>query len=128
MLVGSFSPFATTKAQRESTGDARPSIEERYRNRDDYVNRVRVAAQDLVARGFLLADDAAVIIQSAAFEQLVRAHPREFRVALTPLDPRGARPASRQTTAIDAADCPRDKHRNATSARLMTGIGGTAGL
>src|SRR5262249_11462095 len=54
MLVGSFSPFATTKAQRESTGDARPSIEERYRNRDDYVNRVRVAAQDLVALGFLL--------------------------------------------------------------------------
>ena len=70
MLVGSFSPFATTKAQRESTGDARPSIEERYRNRDDYVNRVRVAAQDLVARGFLLSDDAAVIIQSAASSNL----------------------------------------------------------
>jgi len=70
MLVGSFSPFATTKAQRGSTGDARPSIEERYRNRDDYVNRVRVAAQDLVARGFLLSDDAAVIIQSAASSNL----------------------------------------------------------
>src|SRR5262245_42164217 len=70
MLVGSFSPFATTKAQRESMGDARPSIEERYRNRDDYVNQVRVAAQDLVARGFLLSDDAAVIIQSAASSNL----------------------------------------------------------
>ena len=69
MLVGSFSPFATTKA-RESTDDARPSMEERYRNRDDYVNRVRVAAQDLVARGFLLSDDAAVIIQSAASSKL----------------------------------------------------------
>src|SRR5215469_4094325 len=70
MLVGSFSPFVATKAERESTGDARPSIEERYRNRDDYVNRVRVAAQDLVARGFLLSDDAAVIIQSAASSNL----------------------------------------------------------
>jgi hypothetical protein len=66
MLVGSFSPFAVTKAERERTGDARPSIEERYHSRDDYVNRVRVAAQDLVARGFLLSEDAAVIIQEAA--------------------------------------------------------------
>jgi hypothetical protein len=38
--------------------------------RDDYVNRVRAAAQDLVARGFLLSDDAAVIIQSAASSNL----------------------------------------------------------
>jgi len=69
-LVGSFSAFAATKAQRESAGDARPSIEERYRSRDDYVNRVRLAAQDLVTRGFLLAEDAAVIIQAAASSNL----------------------------------------------------------
>lgn len=66
MLVGSFSPFAATKAERERAGDTRPSLEERYHSRDDYVNRVRVAAQDLVARGFLLSDDAAVIVQEAA--------------------------------------------------------------
>jgi hypothetical protein len=70
MLVGSFSAFAATKAQRERTGDPRPSIEERYRNRDDYVNRVRVAAQDLTAHGLLLPDDAAVIIASAASSSL----------------------------------------------------------
>jgi hypothetical protein len=69
-LVGSFSPFATTKAERERTGDARLSIEERYHSRDDYVNRVRVAAQDLVTRGFLLPDDAAVIVQQAAASSL----------------------------------------------------------
>lgn len=69
-LVGSFSPFATTKAERERTGDARLSIEERYHSRDDYVNRVRVAAQHLVTRGFLLPDDAAVIIQQAAASNL----------------------------------------------------------
>ena len=70
MLVGSFLPFATTKAERERTGDARPSIEERYRSRDDYVNRVRVASQKLVARGLLLSEDAAIIIQEAASSKL----------------------------------------------------------
>ena len=70
MLVGSFSAFAATKEQRERAGDTRPSIEERYRSRDDYVNRVRVAAQDLLARGFLLSEDAAVILQAAASSNL----------------------------------------------------------
>ena len=70
MLVGSFSPFAATKAERERTGDARPSIEERYHGRDDYVNRIRIAAQDLMARGFMLPEDAAVIIQEAASSNL----------------------------------------------------------
>jgi hypothetical protein len=70
MLVGSFTPFAATKAERERAGDPRPSIEERYRSRDDYVNRVRIAAQELVARGFLLSEDAAVIVQEAASSNL----------------------------------------------------------
>ena len=70
MLVGSFSPFVATKAERERTGDTRPSIGERYRSRDDYVNRVRVAAQDVMARGFLLPEDAAVIVQEAASSKL----------------------------------------------------------
>ena len=69
-LVGSFSPFAVTKAERERNGDARPSIEERYKGRDDYVNRIRVAAQDLITRGFMLPEDAAVITQEAASSKL----------------------------------------------------------
>ena len=48
MLIGTFSPFAATKAERERNGDARLSIEERYHGRDDYVSRIRIAAQDLV--------------------------------------------------------------------------------
>jgi alpha/beta hydrolase family protein len=70
MLVGSFSPFPATKAERERTGDSRVSIEERYQSRDDYVNKVRIAAQELMARGFLLSDDAAVIAQEAASSNL----------------------------------------------------------
>jgi len=70
-LVGSFSPFAATKAERERAGDARLSIEERYHGRDDYVNRVRIAAQDLVSRGFMLPEDAAVSVQQAASGNLL---------------------------------------------------------
>ncbi|MEI6839019.1 MAG: hypothetical protein WCK56_14600, partial [Alcaligenaceae bacterium] len=36
------------------------------RNRDDYVNRIRGAALGLIESGFLLRDDAAVIVQAAA--------------------------------------------------------------
>lgn len=70
MLIGSFQPFAVTREERERMGDARLSIEERYHGRDDYVNRVRVASQDFIARGFLLPEDAAVIIQEAASSTL----------------------------------------------------------
>ena len=81
MLVGSYTPFAATKAQREANSDARPSIAERYRNRDDYVNRIRIAAYDLIESGFLLPEDAAIIIQAAAAHpgfgaQLVNPAPR----------------------------------------------------
>jgi hypothetical protein len=69
-LVGSFSPFAATRAERERANDARPSIEERYHGRDDYVNRIRIASRALVARGFLLSEDAAVIVQEAASSNL----------------------------------------------------------
>jgi hypothetical protein len=70
MLVGSFLPFAATKAERERGGDTRPSLEERYHGRDDYVNQIRIAARDLMAQGFLLSDDAAVIVQEAASTRL----------------------------------------------------------
>jgi hypothetical protein len=49
---------------------ARGAPAARYRSRDNYVNRVRVAAQDLLARGFLLPEDAAVILQAAASSNL----------------------------------------------------------
>jgi hypothetical protein len=68
-LAGAFLPFAATKEAREKTNDPRPSIAERYAGRDDYVNRVRVATRRLETEGFLLPDDAAVIIAAAAASQ-----------------------------------------------------------
>ena len=64
-LLGSFIPFAKTKAQRRKTGDPRLSLEERYRNRADYVQRVSRAARILVEQRYLLPEDAEGIIAEA---------------------------------------------------------------
>jgi hypothetical protein len=57
--IGSYIPFARTRAEREKANDPRPSIEERYRNRDEYVGKFAAAALDLVARGYMLPEDVA---------------------------------------------------------------------
>ncbi|HZL92317.1 MAG TPA: alpha/beta hydrolase domain-containing protein [Vicinamibacterales bacterium] len=64
-LVGSFQPFAKTRAEREQSGDSRPSIEERYTNRQDYLQRVRRAATDLVRERFVLDSDVEALVQQA---------------------------------------------------------------
>ena len=64
--IGSYIPFAKTKADRDRAGDPRPSIEERYRNRDEYVGRFASAALELVERGYLLSEDVADLLQHAA--------------------------------------------------------------
>jgi hypothetical protein len=66
MLLGGYIPFAKTKAARDAVNDSRSSLAELYRNRDDYVNRIRVAARELEQAGFLLPEDGAIIIQAAA--------------------------------------------------------------
>ncbi len=55
--VGSTVPFAADRAGREAAGDPRPSIAERYVDREDYVTRVRSAAWALVAERHLLEED-----------------------------------------------------------------------
>ena len=57
-LLGSFIPFAKTKSQRKQTGDPRLSIEERYKDRADYVEQISRAARALVEARYLLAEDA----------------------------------------------------------------------
>ena len=41
---GQWIPFKTTKAERHAAGDPRKSLEERYKNHDDYVKAVAKAA------------------------------------------------------------------------------------
>jgi hypothetical protein len=62
-LLGSYVPFALTKAEREARRDPRPSIAERYRNREDYIAKLRAAAEDLVTRRYLLAEDVDNVVQ-----------------------------------------------------------------
>ena len=64
--LGSTIPFRATKAQREASGDPRPSIEERYSSKEDYLGRVRRAAQGLVDEGYLLAEDLQFVIGQAS--------------------------------------------------------------
>ena len=54
---GSFVPFARTEAERRAAGDSRPSLQERYPSREDYINQLRRAADQQVAAGFLLEED-----------------------------------------------------------------------
>jgi hypothetical protein len=56
-LAGWTLPFHQNKDEREAAGDPRRSIEERYESRDDYVERVRQAAEELVSEGYLLEED-----------------------------------------------------------------------
>jgi hypothetical protein len=65
-LLGSILPFPRTKSDREAIGDPRLSIEERYQGKRDYLNKVRVAADELVKERFLLNEDIEHCIQMAA--------------------------------------------------------------
>ena len=57
MFAGATIPFARTRAERETSGDPRPSIAERYASREAYLDRVREAARALARDGYLLEDD-----------------------------------------------------------------------
>ncbi len=62
---GSLIPFARTRHERGAAGDPRPSLEERYASRDDYVAKVEAAAEALVAERLLLPADAARYVTAA---------------------------------------------------------------
>jgi hypothetical protein len=64
--IGSYIPFAHTKSDRDDKNDPRPSIAERYRDRDEYVGKCAAAALDLVGRGYVLAEDVADLLKHAA--------------------------------------------------------------
>ncbi len=64
-MTGSFIPFARTKAEREKTRDPRLSIEERYASREEYLSKVKVAAEDLVRQRFLLDSDVTRVTEAA---------------------------------------------------------------
>ncbi len=67
-LSGSFIPFAKTRAERLATNDPRPSLEERYPDKETYVAAFEKAADDLVRKRLLLKDDAEALVAKAKAE------------------------------------------------------------
>jgi hypothetical protein len=65
-LTGSFVPFARNRPERQRNGDSRSSIEERYKNKEDYLARITSTASDLAMQGYLLKEDIPRIVQQAA--------------------------------------------------------------
>ena len=55
-------------ADRESSGDPRRSISERYDSRDSYLQQVENAAQTLVDEGYLLAEDLPKVVDRAGLK------------------------------------------------------------
>jgi Alpha/beta hydrolase domain len=64
-MQGSYIPLARGSTDRERTSDPRRSIQERYRDKDEYLGRVSKAAQELVDQRFLLAEDLSMILANA---------------------------------------------------------------
>jgi hypothetical protein len=64
--IGSYLPLPKTKVDRERTKDGRPSIEERYASKEDYLGRISLAALALVDDRLLLPEDVADIVRRAA--------------------------------------------------------------
>ena len=73
MLAGAYVAFPFAQADADAAHDPHRPVLERYKTRNDYVNRIRIAARELERDGFLLPDDATIIIQSAAENPLWRA-------------------------------------------------------
>ena len=59
---GSFIPFARTQDERRKAGDPRKSIEERYANREDYLDRFGHAVDALIGQRWLLPEDRAALM------------------------------------------------------------------
>ena len=64
-LAGWSHQFPATREDRESSGDPRLSIEERYASREEYLTQVEAAARTLVDEGYMLAEDLNGVLEQA---------------------------------------------------------------
>jgi len=64
--TGSTIPFAATRQQRLEGNDPRLSLEERYANRQAFLEQIRAAAEALVEKRYLLEEDAAGMVEASA--------------------------------------------------------------
>jgi hypothetical protein len=71
-LIGSMVAFPRTRAEREKSGDPRLSIEERYKDEQEYLGKIEGAARELAKERFLLEADVPQVVARAKqrWEQL----------------------------------------------------------
>ena len=74
-VTGCAIPFAITREERLASVDPRPSVEERYGSREEYVERVRACAESLVGSGYVLVEDVEVLVAQGGevYDAIVRA-------------------------------------------------------
>jgi len=65
IATGSYIPFAATRKEREAKGDPRPSLQERYGSRVEYLRKLDQAIQPMLEARLLLPEDAPRIKQRA---------------------------------------------------------------
>jgi hypothetical protein len=65
-MQGSYVPLPRTAADRKRANDPRPAIDERYRDKDQYIGLVSKSALALIDQGFLLPEDLAAVLKNAA--------------------------------------------------------------
>jgi len=64
-LTGSMIAFPRTRSDREKSGDPRLSIEERYKDQQEYLGKIEAAARDLAKQRFLLESDVPQVVARA---------------------------------------------------------------
>ena len=69
---GSYSPLPATRVERETRGDPRPSLEERYGSHANYLLKLEAAVQTLVKERFLLVEDAERYIKAGKEDAVVK--------------------------------------------------------
>jgi hypothetical protein len=65
---GSYIPFARTAVDRKAKGDPRPSIAERYKDRDAYLHQYQDAADALIRQRWILPEDRPSLLERGAQE------------------------------------------------------------
>jgi len=66
VLAGATLPFPRTADERRAKGDPRPAIEERYASKEEFLEKVRTAALELVGQGYMLEEDVVLVVDSSA--------------------------------------------------------------
>lgn len=67
-FLGSWIPLAKTAEERKKSGDPRLSIAERYKSREEYMNKFEQAAKKLIQERFLLQEDLPAILERGKVE------------------------------------------------------------